>query len=119
MPDPNDPRFGTGNPGEAPFIHPPDELNDDPKNGLYCFMDNTRQCGADCMAYTAYTPEPKTTELGMEGRNCSVLVNIERLGIHSVIGVGVLAKGAKAKKIAEADRARAAQQQPPSPTGGK
>lgn len=32
------------------FIHPPDELNDSEENGLVCFMDTARPCGADCMA---------------------------------------------------------------------
>ncbi len=119
MTDLSDPRFGEGGGEAGSFVHPPDVLDDDPeKNGLICFLDNSRPCGPDCMAYTAYTVEPKTTDLGDQSRNCTLLVNLERLGIHSVIAVGLLAKSDKSKKTEEADKARGAQQPPPNPLGG-
>lgn len=115
MTDPSDPRFGEG---ETPFLHPPDEMDDDHRrNGLICFLNPGRPCGADCMAYTAFTTEPPTTELGEQSRNCTLLVNLERVGIHSVIAVSMLSKMMKAGKIKEADAARLQNQPPPNPMG--
>lgn len=110
-------------PGEAEggYIHPPDALDDDPeKNGLVCFLEQTRPCGADCMAFTPFVNEPKTTELSEQSRGCILLVNLERLGIHSVIGMSMLSKSLSDKKKALADITRAQQAQPPpDPIGGK
>ena len=117
MSNDGDPRF-EGAEG-AGYIHPPDEMDDDTKkNGLYCFLDISRPCGSDCMAYTTHTVQPKNTELGEQGRNCSMLVNIERIGIHSVILASMLARKDKVDKTVAADAARAAQALPPNPLGG-
>lgn len=106
------------NENEGPdFIHPPDKMEDDPRNGLVCFLNMDRPCGPDCMAYTTLPSE--APQLNHQQRNCVLLVSVERLGRHT----GILAKLNKELidqgKKARADKSRTEQTPPPSPFGGQ
>lgn len=94
---------------EKPYIEPPDELDDDPKNGLVCFLNMDRPCGPDCMAYT--TNKAESVYLNEQQKHCTLIVGIERLGRYT----GGLLSIIKANK---ADAQRAVSVKPPSPTGG-
>ena len=96
---------------DTPFIHRPDEVDDDPvRNGLTCFMDQIRQCGADCMAYTTYSDGSLAGQSG----NCMLLVNAERSGKHLVILAKLTNDMINSSKRAAADQRREAQV-PPTP----
>lgn len=60
--------------------NPDDEIVDiqTSHNGLLCFLDGARECGADCMAYTVEPTESKN--LSIQQKNCTLLVAVERLG---------------------------------------
>lgn len=89
------------------YIHPPDVMEDDPRNGLVCFLDGRRPCGPDCMAWT--TAPSESRDLNDQQKHCTVIVSIDRLGRHS----GVVAKTMVNAK-ADAGRPSA---QPPNPLG--
>jgi hypothetical protein len=98
--------------GDTPFIHRPDEVDDDPvRNGLTCFMDQLRPCGADCMAYTTYSDGSLMGQAG----NCILLVNAERSGKHLVILAKLTNDMINGAKRAAADQRREAQVSPSPP----
>ena len=67
---------------DTPYIEPPDEMDDDhERNGLICFMNEERQCGADCMAYS--TQPSESPYLGPQQKHCTLIVAVERLGRHT------------------------------------
>jgi hypothetical protein len=67
---------------DTPFIDSPDELDDDPeKNGLACFINGDRICGADCMAFTTVPSE--SPYLNEQQKHCSLIVSAERLGRYA------------------------------------
>jgi hypothetical protein len=92
----------------GPYIHTPDELEDDVRNGLMCFLDTDRMCGADCMAFT--TQRSESPYLNHQQQNCAVIVGVERLGRYAG---GIM----KILRDDKADRARENQKPPPSPAG--
>jgi hypothetical protein len=65
----------------TPYITPPELLDDDRRNGLTCFLDIDRVCGADCMAHQTFPSE--STYLNDDQKHCTVLVAAERLGRYS------------------------------------
>lgn len=71
---------------DTPFLHHPDKIDDDVRNGLMCFLNGDRQCGADCMAYT--TEAAQSQYLSQQQAHCSFVVAVERLGRNT----GILAK---------------------------
>lgn len=103
-----DPEEGEG----EGFVHRPNMLDDDERNGLMCFMEGSRQCGADCMAFLGFGNEVAVPGLSVQQSQCSLLVNVERIGKHSVIIASLLSKKIKDEKNAEIDRKREAQFQP-------
>lgn len=84
-------------------------------NGLFCFLDSSRECGADCMAYTTEASENKA--MSTQQRNCLVLVSVDRLGRF----MGNMATSAHKMQTRAAtdaaDRARQSQPTPPNPRG--
>jgi hypothetical protein len=114
MTQPVDPRFDN-----PEYIHKPDEMDDDKRNGLVCFLSEDRPCDASCTAWVTFPPKPMKTELNDQSLHCSVLVNLERLGQHFVIVTQMLAKDRQEKRQQTADQKRAAQRPPDSPVGGK
>jgi hypothetical protein len=93
------------------YIEEPDEMDDNPEtNGLVCFMNIDRPCGADCMAYAQEDSESKY--LSDQQKGCTVLVSIERLGRYAG---GIM----KTIKDSQADTARARQVAPATHPAGK
>lgn len=72
---------GPGEDEGTPYITPPETLDDNVRNGLICFMDMDRQCGADCMAYQTLPSE--SVYLNDDQKHCTLLVAAERLGRYS------------------------------------
>lgn len=67
---------------EVPYIEEPDELDDDHEsNGLICFLDPERVCGADCMAYTTMPSE--SPYLNDQQKHCMLIVSAERLSRYA------------------------------------
>jgi len=80
------------------------------QNGLMCFLNDTRECGADCMAYLTEPPEDGSKLLGAQQRNCVLIVSAERLGRYASGIVQLMLKS-------EADKKRSSQPTPPNPLG--
>jgi len=76
------------------------------KNGLYCFKDQARACGADCMAFLTHKPEGP--DYRDQWAHCMVLVDQHRSAKHLVI----LAQGATVLLKQNQDRARTSQAPP-------
>lgn len=94
---------------DVPYIELPDELDDDhEKNGLNCFLNDSRVCGPDCMAYTTFPSE--SPYLTAEQQHCSALVGMERLGRYAG---GLL----QLFKKRDADERRFQREEPPNPKG--
>lgn len=91
-----------------------DELdaNEIAKNGLMCFKDADRPCGADCMAF-ADAPEGPDFQ-GRQWANCMVLVNAHRTAKHLVILASFGGQLVQKAKTEQADRIRANQPPPPA-----
>lgn len=85
---------------------------DDGKTGLICFLNMTRPCSAECMAYVA-TPEGPDYK-DQQWANCMLLVNAHRTGKHLVVLAAVGADIARAEKTKAADQARSNQPTPPT-----
>ena len=79
---------------------------------LYCFLNEERQCGADCMAYRSMPEEP-SPYLDQAQTHCLILASVERLG-RGVHGVGSLLKQ---MKVQADDAKRNPNHPPPNPLG--
>ena len=80
-------------------------------NGLVCFLNQNRPCGADCMAYLPASERPQGVEYAeAQWASCLLLVNAHRTGKHLVVLAGSAADAVKLKK----DGARMGQQAPPA-----
>jgi hypothetical protein len=87
-------------------------------NGLFCFLNGERECGADCMAYLT-EPNSESPHLGLQQKNCILLVSVERLG-RSTAGIASLVNKAQQASAKEAaDRMRQSHPSPPDPRGTK
>lgn len=80
-------------------------------NGLFCFKDVTRPCGADCMAFLPQVPEGAQYQ-GAQWAHCQVLVNSDRSARHLVIITNLLSDVVKMQK-SEAAKAIRTQKPPP------
>ena len=90
---------------------PPDLKADDHQtNGLMCFFDSTRECGADCMGFL--TEPVEAPILNPQQRNCVFVVSVERVGRY-LSGLVTLTR----KR--QEDQQRASHSQPPNPLGPK
>lgn len=60
-------------------------MSDEEKgNGLFCFLDQGRPCGPECMAYLTHPPSGPDFQ-GQQFANCLLLVNAHRTGKHLVV----------------------------------
>lgn len=87
----------------------PDMKEDTPENGLICFLNHERPCGADCMAFT--TDKPASQEYVGQWSNCRVLTSLHQGAKHLTIlahAGGQLVKG-------QVDNNRRNQSTPPAP----
>lgn len=70
----------------------PDQKPMGKDNGLMCFKDMTRPCGADCMAFQLERPQGPDYK-NQQWANCMILTNQHKSAKHLVIlavGVGKL-----------------------------
>jgi len=94
-----------------PVLHHPTLKEPDPE-GLICFLNDARPCGADCMAYIERPDGPDYVD--QQWANCMLLVNAHRGGKHLVVLASVGADLCKAARVEAADRARLYQPVPPA-----
>lgn len=88
--------------------------DDHTKSGLMCFLDQTRECGPDCMSFLTDRPEGPDYQ-GNQWSHCHVLVNMHRGGKHLVVLASIGSEMQKKAKNEQADRARLNQPPPPVP----
>lgn len=81
------------------------------KNGLICFLDHDRPCGADCMAFGE--PPEGVDYQGKQWANCLLLTSAHRGSKHLVVLASIGSDLVKKARTEQADRLRA--QQPPPP----
>jgi hypothetical protein len=81
-----------------------DEVQEMPgeETSLICWLDSSRPCEADCMAYTTMEAESKL--LNEQQKHCAALVALERVGRHSG-GIMMLLKSVGAGLARAAERA--------------
>jgi hypothetical protein len=79
--------------------------DDHPRNGLMCFKDQNRECGAACMAFLTYPPADKDF-VGQQWAHCMELVALHRSSKHMVIIAGTLTKVQQRLDNESADRQR-------------
>lgn len=72
------------------------------ETSLICWLDSSRVCRADCMAYTTMEAESKL--LNEQQKHCAALVALERVGRHSG-GIMMLLKSVGASLTRAAERA--------------
>lgn len=70
---------------DTPYIAPPDKMDNDARNGLVCFLNPGRVCGADCMSYLTFALPSKTSELGPQQEHCLLLSCAYRTSKHAII----------------------------------
>lgn len=100
-------------PPDTPFIHHPDMKDDKPeKNGLVCFLNMDRPCGADCMAWQE---RPEGKDYVGQWADCMLLVNLHRGAKHLTILASVTDTFLQKSKTQAADQARQGQAPPPAP----
>lgn len=99
---------------ETPYVHHPGMKDDKPENGLICFLDQNRQCGADCMSFLVDPPEGIDYR-GQQWANCMLLVNAHRSAKHLTILAQVTDTFIQKTRAHVADQARATQTPPPVP----
>ena len=83
------------------LVYAPDMVPHEEGDKLYCFIAAERVCGPDCMAFTTVPAEMKSSTLDDNQRHCSLLVNVERLGRHSVILTSLFAHTTGSLPIAQ------------------
>ena len=101
------------------LVYTPDELEDDPGNGLSCFKDQHRQCGPDCMAYLGLGQTAPSKLLNSQQATCLELVTLERTARSTTIAAQLLKELLDRGKNNEADRKRAEAQQANVPFQGQ
>lgn len=100
--------------GGLPFLHRPAEM--DIKPGMLCWMDGTRVCGPDCVAYNVEEVDPNSQELIQGPNKCLVL---RYMGQQGAAALSVLLVNRKRiAEIQDKQRQDAQQQTPPDPFGG-
>jgi hypothetical protein len=78
---------------------------EDTKLGLLCFLNDTRECNAACMAFITH-PAGAGPELVDAQAHCLLLQSIERIGRHTTIIASLLSAGEKRQRTSAADKQR-------------
>jgi hypothetical protein len=73
--------------------------------GLLCFLNDTRECNASCMAWITH-PSGCGPELNEVQSHCMLITGVERIARHTTIIASGLADSEKKRRIAEADKRR-------------
>lgn len=100
-------------PKPAPFIHRPEEM--DIKPGSLCWMDGTRVCGPDCVAYNVEDVDPETGEFLQGPNKCLALFYMGQQGAAALSQLII-----NRKRISEIQEKRLLDQletPPPNPFG--
>ena len=97
---------------EEPMEYAPNMKVD---GGLMCFLDNSRECGPDCMAFLGFGQEADTQNLSPQQRQCLLISSVEKIGRFSGIIAKILYDDSVAAKKAAADSRRTEGLRPPGP----
>jgi hypothetical protein len=92
---------------EEGMVYAPEMIPED-KDKLYCFIEPTRACGPDCMAFMTYAADMKKTELDDNQRHCTLLVGADRVARHVVVLTSLFASAEQKKRTAAQDAQREA-----------
>lgn len=94
----------------------PADLDAEPRNAVYCFLDQQRPCSAECAAYKTFPEDNKHLE--HHQRYCTLMQSVERGSRSLNIIAGLINSVVSKQKKADADaqRARAFSSSPASPT---
>lgn len=95
---------------DQPFIEKPEEYAPQGTE-LYCFLDSSRPCSAECMAFLPVKPEGPDYD-DQQWPACMLLVNLHKLGKHHVAIAQQGAALLKSHRIKTADEQRANQPLP-------
>ena len=98
---------------QTPYIEFPDTVEKpEDATGRYCFIDASRPCTAECMAFLAARP-PGPDYIGEQWAKCSLIVNLHKVGKHAVALAGQGESLLKHLRVAKADAARGGPPPPP------
>lgn len=98
----------------SPYIERPDEHAPE-ADQLYCFIDATRPCKPECVAFLPARPPGPDYE-GQAWSACMLLVNAHKLGKHAVALAGQGQDLLKHLRVGKQDAAR--MNHPPPPKVG-
>jgi len=96
---------------DTPFIEKPDE-HMPAGNELFCFLDSSRPCTPECMAFLPARPDGPDYE-NQQWPACMILVNLHKLGKHHVVLASQGQSLLKHLRVKSADEKR--ENQPPPP----
>lgn len=97
---------------ELPYVETPEETEAPHGSGLYCFIDATRPCESECMAFLLAQPEGNDYQ-GQQWSKCALLVNLHKMGKHAVALAGQGDSLVRHFRVKAADDSRAKQPLPP------
>lgn len=91
-------------PGPDVMAYHPDMKDmpeEEKRKGLFCFINPSRICGADCMAFQT-APPPGQDYVAQQWAQCSLLVNMHKLGKHSgIIATELVKKNRDSERTAQ------------------
>lgn len=96
---------------DTPFIERPEE-HAPSGTELFCFLDSSRPCTSECMAFLPSRPEGQDYE-GQQWSACMLLVNVHRLGKHHIALASQGQSLLKHLRVKNADEKRENQNLPP------
>jgi hypothetical protein len=67
---------------------------------LFCFIDNIRVCGPDCMSYLPQVPDGRFY-VGESWAHCKLLVTADQVGRHIIVITDLLSKARAAQAVQE------------------
>lgn len=79
---------------------------------LFCFLNDSRPCGPDCMAYNVVHPAGQDYA-NQQWASCMWLVNAHRVGKHIVALTSIVESATKKMRAHFDDQARGNQPPPP------
>ena len=97
---------------DKPFLERPDE-HSPPEDAVYCFLDSSRPCTAECMAFLPARPEGQDYE-SQTWSACMLLVNVHKMGKHAVAIASQGQNLLKHLKVVQADERRGSPPTPPA-----
>ena len=98
---------------QVPYIESPDMVDKpDDATGRYCFINDSRPCSSECMAFMV-VPPPGPDYDGEQWAKCSLIVNLHKMGKHAVALAGQGDLLLKHLRVAKADAARGGPPAPP------